>query len=180
MAATRACQSAIYHVACNSCMLYSKPTHKSSAEQRNWLQLEHVKASSMMFEFWLGGSRLQCQTMHQAAEGGPVTSESCGLHGLQLEVGQVPSMADVPLLIQACFVAQRLGAASRASSQVGMRHAFGSPFSALEERGEISLRVGRLAYLLLVFESRMGPGVLPDLSWSASPSLPCVVFHPSW
>ena len=152
-------------MACNSCMLYSKPTHKSSAEQRNWLQLEHVKVSSMKLEFWLEGSRLQCQTMHQAAEGGAVTSESCGL---QLEVGQVPSMTDLPLLIQACFVAQRLGAASRASSQVGLWHDFGSLFSALKERGEISLRVGRLAYLLLVFESRMGPGVLPDLSWSAS------------
>ena len=67
-------------------MLYSKPTHSSNAEQRNLLQLEHVKVSSMKLEFWLEGFRLQYQTLHQAAEGGAVTSESCGL---QLEVGQV-------------------------------------------------------------------------------------------
>ena len=85
-------------------------------------------------------------------------------------------MTDVRLLTQACLV----GAASRASSQAGLWHAFGSLFSVLKEWGESASRVGRLAYLLLVFEPIMGSRVLPDLSWAASRSLPCVVFPPSW
>ena len=89
-------------------------------------------------------------------------------------------MTDVRLLTQACLVAQRLGAASRASSQVGLWHDFGSLFSALKEWGESASRVGRLAYLLFFFERIMGSRVLPDLSWAASRSLPCVVFPPSW
>ena len=93
MAATRACQSAIYEARVSASRF---PTTMSDD----------------------AASRL----------GGAVTSESCGL---QLEHAKVPSMNDFQLLIQACFVAQRLGAASRASSQVRLWHYFVSLFLVL-------------------------------------------------
>ena len=85
-------------------------------------------------------------------------------------------MTDVRLLTQACLV----GAASRASSQAGLWHAFGSLFSVLKEWGESVSRDGRLAYLLFFSERIIGSRVSPDLSWAASRSLPCVVFPSSW